>query len=103
MRIRTLLFIIPMVLFVSCYGVLRSSGGGQRVTSERRFLNTSDITLPAGYDIEIAAKNLTFPTGITFDNDGVPYVTESGYSYGEVFTEPRLVKRNNDGSLATIA
>lgn len=102
MRIRTLLFIIPMVLFVSCYGVLRSSGGGQRVTSERRFLNTSDITLPAGYDID-AAKNLTFSTGITFDNDGVPYVTESGYSYGEVFTEPRLVKRNNDGSLATIA
>ncbi|HLN54428.1 MAG TPA: PQQ-dependent sugar dehydrogenase [Bacteroidales bacterium] len=103
MKIKLLLFIIPMALLVSCYGILKSAGGGQGVSIEKRFANTSDIALPSGYSIEIAAKNLTFPTGITFDDAGVPYVTESGYSYGEVFTEPKLVKINNDGTVATIA
>lgn len=92
-----------MALLTSCYGILRSSGGGERVSAEKRFINTYDVILPQGYEIEVAAKNLTFPTGITFDNTGIPYVTESGYSYGEVFTVPKLIRINKDGSLTTIA
>lgn len=103
MRLRLFLVIIPVLFLLSCYGILKSSGGGQHVSSEKRYINTFDVALPAGYEIEVAAKNLTFPTGITFDNDGVPYVTESGYSYGEVFTVPRLLRINRDGSLTAIA
>lgn len=103
MKTRLFLLFFPLALLSSCYGILRSSGGGQHVEAEKRYLNTSDIALPAGYKIEVSAKNLTFPTGITFDNAGVPYVTESGYSYGEVFTVPKLIRINKDGSLTTIA
>lgn len=103
MRFRFLLLLILLPFLVSCYGILKSSGGGERVNTEKRFVNTSDIALPSGYTIDLAAKNLTFPTGITFDDEGQPYVTESGYSYGEVFTEPKLVRINKDGSLTTIA
>src|SRR5512138_2986382 len=99
MRFKNFLLLILLPLMVSCYGILKSSGGGERVSTEKRFVNTSDIALPSGYTIDLAAKNLTFPTGITFDDEGQPYVTESGYSYGEVFTEPKLERINKDGSL----
>lgn len=70
---------------------------------ESRFVNTSDVALPKGYVIEAVAKNLTFPTGVAFDDSGNAYVTESGYSYGEVFTQPKLLRINRDGSVTTIA
>lgn len=48
-------------------------------------------------------SGLTFPTGITFDGEGAPVVVESGYSYGEVFTEPRLVRIEPDGTTRVLA
>jgi glucose/arabinose dehydrogenase len=80
-----------------------SSGGGQTSFTPPRVLNPNDVTLPAGYKISVAASTLTFPTGVTFDDTGTPYVVESGYSYGEVWTAPRLLKVNSDGSLQEIA
>ena len=38
------------------------------------------------------ANGLTFPTGVTFDDAGGVYVVESGYVYGEKWTQPRLLK-----------
>ncbi|MFN7141329.1 MAG: PQQ-dependent sugar dehydrogenase, partial [Limisphaerales bacterium] len=49
------------------------------------------------------AQGLTFPSGVTFDDQGSVYVVESGYSYGELWTTPRLLKINGDGSRITIA
>jgi glucose/arabinose dehydrogenase len=103
MKLKIFLSLFPVIFLVSCYSVIRSSGGGQRVSGESRYANTSDIALPNGYLIEVVAEKLTFPTGIAFDNQGNPYVTESGYSYGEVFREPKLLKINSDGTTTTIA
>ena len=44
-----------------------------------------DVALPAGYKIELIARDLTFPTGMCFDDKGQLYVVESGYSYGETW------------------
>jgi hypothetical protein len=45
---------------------------------------------------------LSFPTGVTFDGLGRPYVVESGYAYGEVWTTPRLLRVEANGQLTTI-
>jgi glucose/arabinose dehydrogenase len=53
--------------------------------------------------VEIVATGLTFPTGVAFDDAGGVYVTEAGYSYGEVFTTPRLLRVEQAGRVRTIA
>jgi hypothetical protein len=63
----------------------------------------ADIALPTGYRIESVAIGLTFPVGVTFDADGRVHVVESGYSYGEVWTVPRLLRVENNGTVTQIA
>lgn len=95
--------LILMLLLQGCYSTKSSSGGGEGVDfiGERQ-LDPEDVALPDGFHIEVVARDLTFPTGIAFDEDGTPYVTESGYSYGEVFKEPKLLKLNSDGTIETV-
>lgn len=69
---------------------------------ERRVIDPEDVLLPQGYNAEVLVTDLTFPTAMTFDENGIPYVIEAGYSYGEVFLEPRLLKIAQDGSITTI-
>ncbi|HVL59098.1 MAG TPA: hypothetical protein VM491_21570, partial [Burkholderiaceae bacterium] len=59
--------------------------------------------MPAGYRIEAVATGLTFPTGVAFDDGGVAHVVESGYSYGEAFAIPRLLRIERDGAVSEIA
>jgi hypothetical protein len=95
--------IFLMLVLSSCYRWQGSSGGGQNVKADtRRSINTEDIALPDGYRIEAITTNLTFPTGAALDENGDLYVIEAGYSYGEVFKEPRLLKINPDGSTETV-
>lgn len=101
--------IIAITLFcislAGCYQMSPSSGGG-KITKipemGERALNAKDIALPEGYRIEAVATGLTFPTGVTFDQAGTPYVIESGYSYGEVWEVPRLL-RVQDGKTSVVA
>ena len=104
-RVTLILLTTSMLVFVQgCYNIKSSSGGGEGVDfSGERTINSQDIAMPEGYSIEAVATNLTFPTGIAFGDDGTVYITESGYSYGELFTEPRLLKLNSDGTTQTIA
>jgi glucose/arabinose dehydrogenase len=90
------------VLLTGCYSLRPSSGGGQHSNVERR-VNAADIALPAGYSVVMVAQGLTFPTGGTFDSAGNFYVIESGYSYGEVFTTPRLLRVGQDGQTQVVA
>ncbi len=86
-----------------CYGIRNANGGGDIEEIPARRPNPSDIALPAGYKIEVVASNLTFPSAIAFDDSGTPYVVESGYSYGEEWTEPRLLRIEPDGRKVTVA
>lgn len=80
-----------------CYWLHASNGGGQRSASLAREPRADDVAVPHGYRIEIVATGLTFPTGVTFDDEGVPFVVESGYSYGEVFETSRLLRVAPEG------
>jgi len=75
----------------ACYTLGSSHGGGQVMAPASRSIDRNDVELPPGYSIELVSSHLTFPTSVTFDDRGEVYVAESGYSYGEVFTTPRLL------------
>lgn len=97
-----LIMLLCLVLLCSCYGTRQSKGGGQISGTPPREINPADVVLPEGYRIEAVASRLNFPTAIAFDEEGVPYVIEAGYSYGEVFRKPRLLKIAN-GKTETVA
>lgn len=86
-----------------CYSTRSSGGGGEIKTPDGRLVNPSDIALPHGYLAEVAAARLNFPTGVTFDDAGRIYVVEAGYSYGEIFTTPKLIRLDEAGRTTVIA
>jgi glucose/arabinose dehydrogenase len=65
--------------------------------------STSDIALPPGYKIEAIASGLTFPSAVAFDDSGHVYAIEAGYSYGEVWTDPQLLRIDSDGKTKVVA
>ncbi|MEC9483714.1 MAG: hypothetical protein UMU75_10425 [Halomonas sp.] len=68
-----------------------------------RDVDPADIAVPEGYTVSAVARNLTFPSAIVFDDQGRLYVTEAGYSYGDVKTMPRLLRIEADGGTTEIA
>jgi glucose/arabinose dehydrogenase len=46
----------------------------------------SDYYLESGYRLEPLIAGLTFPTGMTFDDRGILYIIEAGYSYGPAYS-----------------
>ncbi|MBI5644450.1 MAG: PQQ-dependent sugar dehydrogenase [Deltaproteobacteria bacterium] len=85
-----------------CYNLRGSSGGGQTEFQRPRIVNSADIALHEGYKIEVVATGLTFPSGIAFDGKGRAFVVESGYSYGEMWTTPRLLRLEDGRGVAVI-
>jgi glucose/arabinose dehydrogenase len=90
-------------LAAGCYSMRPSHGGGQTEFDRPAGASADAIALVPGYRIEPIATGLVFPTGVTFDGRGRPCVVESGYSYGEVFTTPRLVRIETDGTRTVVA
>jgi glucose/arabinose dehydrogenase len=84
--------------------MLSSEGGGQgAVRTDSRPVNPADVALPTGYTIAPVATGLTYPTDVAFDEQGRLFVIESGYSYGEDFLEPRLLRIESTGDLVPVA
>jgi glucose/arabinose dehydrogenase len=100
---RIAIVVLAACLSAGCYAQRGSSGGQQATFRPPRQVVAADIAVPRGYHVEVAASGLTFPTGVTFDGDGRPCVLEAGYSYGERWTQPRLLRIERDGSITTIA
>jgi glucose/arabinose dehydrogenase len=97
-------YLLLLVLLISgCFQLSPSDGGGQTKFEGPRTFSADDIALPPSYRIELVASGLTFPTGVAFDGDGTPYVTESGYSYGEAWDTPRLLRIDGAGRVSVIA
>lgn len=82
----------------ACFSMLPSSGGGDAGFEPPRRFDATDVALEAGYEIELVASGLTFPTGVTFDAENRPCVVESGYCPGEAWTEPRLLRIDSAGA-----
>ena len=98
-------FLILFLAFLlpSCFRIKNSNGGGQVEDVKPRKPAPEDVVLPEGYEIEVVSEGLTFPTAITFDEYGTPFVLEAGYSYGEKWTEPKLLRIEDNGERTVIA
>ncbi|HYG70069.1 MAG TPA: hypothetical protein VD838_20505, partial [Anaeromyxobacteraceae bacterium] len=86
-----------------CHRLRGSSGGGEARPEGPRRTAPADVVLPPGFRIEVVAERLTFPTGVAFDDAGRPHVVEAGYSYGEAFATPRLLRVEAGGRLDVVA
>jgi glucose/arabinose dehydrogenase len=95
------IFLIPLIL-AGCWSILPSHGGGQTSGGGARVPDPAGIALPEGYRAEVVATGLSFPTGVAFDDRGGAYVLEAGYSYGEVWTTPRLLKVEAGGKTSVV-
>jgi glucose/arabinose dehydrogenase len=93
---------VAILLLAGCLAVRPSNGGGQTGFTPPRRIQTGDVAVPEGYRIELVARDLTFPTGIAFDDRGRAYVLEAGYA-GEVWTTPRLLRLEADGTRTSLA
>lgn len=91
-----------LLLSSGCFRLTAGDKTREEFQPPRR-IDPAAIALPAGYRIEPVATGLTYPTAVAFDERGTPYVTEAGYSYGEDFREPRLLRINADGSQSVVA
>lgn len=101
-----------LILFFTCFSSalllsgcfkLRGHYGTKSYEPVSRPVRTPDIQLPEGYSIEMVSSGLNFPTSIAFDDKGQAYVIEAGYSYGEIFTVPRLLRLEGSGKAVEIA
>ncbi len=86
-----------------CYSMRGNGGGAQAHFTMPRRINPSGVAVAPGYRIELVSEGLNFPTGITFDREGHPYVVEAGYCYGEVWTTPRLLRIEANGAKSVLA
>ncbi len=100
--INILILFAALFLISGCYFLSGSDGGGETDWKPPRKLNPDDVALPKGYAIEIIARGLTFPTDLTFDDEENIFVIEAGYSYGEVFTKPKLIKIDSEGKTSVV-
>jgi glucose/arabinose dehydrogenase len=95
--------LVSSLLLSACWSMLPSHGGGQTSFSGQRRADPADIALPAGYRAEVVATGLTYPTGVAFDDAGGVYVLEAGYSYGEDWKTPRLLRVEPGGRTTAVA
>jgi glucose/arabinose dehydrogenase len=99
---RGFLLLACATALTGCFSIQGSEGGGQTEFHSPRQIQASDIALPRGYKIEPVVTGLTFPTAVTFDQEGRLFVLEAGYSYGEVWSAPRLLRVEPEGRLTVI-
>lgn len=95
--------LIGLAIFLASFSMRSSNGGGLATFTPPRQVNADDVALPEGYRIVALAEGLTYPSGVTFDDQGRVYVVEAGYSYGESWTTPRLLRLEEDGGTTEIA
>jgi len=100
--IRPVLATCVLLLCGGCFHLTARDKTREEFKPPRR-LDAADIAVPGGYRIEPVATGLTYPTAVAFDARGTPHVIEAGYSYGEDFAEPRLLRINPDGSHTVVA
>jgi len=78
-------FLGLLVALAGRYSTSPSRGGSSQQSKFDgvRKISPAEIALPRGYRVEAVATGLTFPTDVTFDDQGRAYFIQSGYSYGE--------------------
>jgi glucose/arabinose dehydrogenase len=59
--------------------------------------------VPPGYRAEVVARDLVYPTAITFDDRGNVYIAEAGYAYGDLAAPARVLRVSPAGGFEVVA
>lgn len=59
--------------------------------------------VPPGYRVDVVASGLTYPSSIEFDDDGIMYVAEAGYTYGGQSAPARIMRVDRTGQIEVVA
>ena len=73
--------------------------------SDRLPVMEKDISLEPGYRLDPVVTGLTYPTSVTFDDEGNVFVGEAGYSYGPAKSDGmgRILKVGMNGKITEVA
>ncbi|KAB8127048.1 hypothetical protein F9U64_18720 [Gracilibacillus oryzae] len=72
--------------------------------SARPQLNPDDVWVPDGYQVEVVAAGLSFPTGMGFAEDGSLYILEGGSTWPtRPALPPRILKMDSSGNVEVFA
>jgi glucose/arabinose dehydrogenase len=66
----------------------------QQTTEDERYINTNDISVPPGYQIEAIEVGLNIPIGLVFTEDGSMIIADAGYLTGN----PKVISLSNGQS-----
>lgn len=100
---RHFILLMFLVFIQSCANLDNPRGGGQiNYNPGERQVDPADVMVPDGYQVEVVARGLTFPTAVAENDEGELFAIESGYAYGEIFLPPRLYRIEKDGSTTLI-
>src|SRR3954452_8951478 len=64
--------------------------------------NPSAAEGTAGFRVEIVASGLTYPSSIEFDDEGMLYVAEAGYAFGDQSAPARVMRIRPDGRIEMV-
>jgi glucose/arabinose dehydrogenase len=59
--------------------------------------------VPSGYKVEVAVKDLIYPTSVEFDDQGNMYIAEAGYAYGDPVAPGRVLRISKNGAMKYVA
>ena len=59
--------------------------------------------VPAGFEVQVAVKDLIYPTSVELDPQGNMYVAEGGYVYGDHAAPARVWRISSQGEMKIIA
>ena len=85
------------------YTFLPSNGAGMAAFAPPRVIDPAAVAVPPGFCVEPAVTGLTYPVAVFTDEKDLLYIVESGYSYGEDFVIPRLLRLEPTGRVTEIA
>ena len=61
------------------------------------------IQLPEGYKIEKVADKLTYPTSVTWDDQGRMWIAEAGGAFLDEPAPARILRKEKDGRMTVVA
>lgn len=94
--------LLLLCLSTGCFTLFAKGQGGAESRSHRAPPDPAEVAVPEGYEVDAIAAGFTFPIAVTFDAQQRPVVLEAGYSYGEVFLPPKLIRLEKDGTRTTL-
>jgi glucose/arabinose dehydrogenase len=104
-RTQNLVFVLAF-LIVSCSKVKETKQALEHEVAEETLDPSPDfpmIYLPEGYRIEKYVEGLTYPTSITWDDQGIMYVAEAGGAFLDEPPPARILRIEKDRTITEVA